>query len=59
VLVDSATHEFPLGNLCDPRQLFVIRNNIPFPLVLDGFEVQQTRVFAFFPVTVGFFSNVN
>jgi hypothetical protein len=39
--------------------LFVIGNSIPFLLVLDSFEIQQTQIFALFPVFVGFFSDVD
>jgi hypothetical protein len=59
VLIDSSTHEFPLGNFRDPRQLFVIGNGISFPHVLDRFGFQQTQVFAIFPVPVGFLSDGN
>ena len=31
----------------------------PLRLVLDSFEFQQTQIFAFFPVPVGFFSDVD
>jgi hypothetical protein len=46
VLIDTPANELPLGNLRDPRQLFVIRNSVPFPLVLNGLEFQLTQVFA-------------
>lgn len=59
MFVDSPTHEFPLGNLCDPRQLFVICNRISFPPVLNGFEFKQTQVFALLPVLVGLFADVD
>src|ERR1700687_1053632 len=59
MLIDSPAHEFPLRNFCDACQLLSIRNSIPFPPVLDGFEFQQTQVFAFFPMPVGFLPNVD
>jgi len=31
VLIDSTPPEFPLGNVRDPRQLFVIGNSVPSP----------------------------
>ncbi|MFI5091015.1 MAG: hypothetical protein ACHP7P_13235 [Terriglobales bacterium] len=59
MLVDSTAHEFPLRNARNPRQLLVIRNGVPFAPVLDGFEFQQTQIFAFFPVPVGFLPDVD
>lgn len=59
VLIDSALHELPLGNFCDTGQLLVVRNNISFRPVLNGFEFQQAQIFTFLPVPVGFFSEVN
>jgi hypothetical protein len=47
-----------LGDLCDPRQLLVIRDSIPSSPVPSGFEFQQTQIFALFPMPVGFFSSV-
>ena len=38
VLIDSPTHEFPLGNSGDLLQLLIRRNRVAFALVLDRFE---------------------
>ena len=57
VLVDS--HQFPLRNLRDRRQLFVVGNSVSFAPVLDRFEFQQTQVFALFPMLVGLFADVD
>jgi hypothetical protein len=59
VLTDSTSPEFPLGNVRDPRQLFVIGNSVPSPPVLDGFEFQQTQVFTLFPMPVVFLPDVD
>jgi hypothetical protein len=59
VLIDSSAHEFPLWNSCDLRQLFNGGNCVSSSLVLDCFELQQTQVFAFFPMLVGFLSDVS
>jgi hypothetical protein len=42
MLIDTLTHEFSLRYLCDAHQLFIGRNSIPCPPVLDSFEIQQT-----------------
>jgi hypothetical protein len=39
--------------------LFLTRNSIPLSPVLDGLEFQQAQILAFFPMAVGFFSDVN
>ena len=59
VLVDSPAHEFPLGNLRDSRQLFIGRNRVSFSLVFNRFEIQQTQIFALFPMLVGLFADVD
>ena len=59
VPVDSPTHEFPLGNFRDLSQLFIRRNRISFSLVFNCFEIQQTQVFALFPMLVGFLANID
>jgi hypothetical protein len=59
VLIDPPAHEFPLRNLRDPCQLFIIRNSIPSSLVLNSLEIQQTQIFAFFRMPIGFLANVD
>jgi len=59
VLTDSSTHEFPLWNLGDPRQLRVGRYDVSFSSVFDTLEIQQAQIFALFPMPVVLFSDVD
>jgi len=59
VLIDSPAHEFPLGTFSNSLQLFIRRDREALSLVLDSLEFQQTQIFAFFPVLVGFLPDVD
>ena len=48
-----------LGTFAIRAQLFIGRNCISFPLVLNRFEIQQTQIFAFFPMLVGLLADVD
>ena len=58
MLIDASAHEFPLRNLLDPRSLFISRNSVTLSFVFNGFEIQQTQVFAILAMLVGILAEV-
>jgi hypothetical protein len=59
VLVDSPANELPFGNLGDSRELFIGCDSASLTPVFNCFEIQQTQIFALFPVAVGFLPDVD
>jgi hypothetical protein len=59
VLADPAPHEFAFRHCGDSGYLFIAHDSVALSFVQNRAEIQQTQVFALFPMPVGFLADVD